>query len=156
SVAGWAGGKAWITPGLLIARGNIARDVLVPDITGFRDWNFSAGGGDDVIGRRLRDGFDVGAATAVSDPENMSMFDRVALERDEQFNTRISGYTGWEQAARKLIPTPRRAAQVDLTRMVVDSGAKTTGEAVDYLMWRMVRVPAPPATRQAIVTFLTN
>ena len=25
SVAGWAGGKAWITPGLLIARGNIAR-----------------------------------------------------------------------------------------------------------------------------------
>ena len=26
SVAGWAGGKAWITPGLLIARGNIARE----------------------------------------------------------------------------------------------------------------------------------
>jgi uncharacterized protein (DUF1800 family) len=34
SVAGWAGGKAWITPGLLIARGNVARDVLVPDMTG--------------------------------------------------------------------------------------------------------------------------
>src|SRR5262249_21905212 len=42
SVAGWAGGKAWITPGLLIARGNVARDVLIPDMTGFRDWNFSA------------------------------------------------------------------------------------------------------------------
>ena len=26
SVAGWAGGKAWITPGLLIARGNVARE----------------------------------------------------------------------------------------------------------------------------------
>jgi uncharacterized protein (DUF1800 family) len=36
------GGKAWITPGLLIARGNIAREVLVPDMTGFRDWNFNA------------------------------------------------------------------------------------------------------------------
>ena len=46
----------------------------------------------------------------------MSTFDRVALERDEQFNTRISGYIGWEQAARKLIPTPRHAAQFDLTR----------------------------------------
>ena len=42
SVAGWAGGKAWITPGLLIARGNVARDVLIPDMTGFRDWNFTA------------------------------------------------------------------------------------------------------------------
>src|SRR5690606_20153027 len=37
SVAGWAGGTAWITPGLLIARGNVARDVLIPDVTGFRD-----------------------------------------------------------------------------------------------------------------------
>ena len=71
SVAGWAGGKAWITPGLLIARGNVARDVLIPDMTGFRDWNFTAGT-DDVLGRRLRDGYDVGAATAVNDPSKMT------------------------------------------------------------------------------------
>src|SRR5262245_13849257 len=83
SVAGWAGGKAWITPGLLIARGNVARDVLIPDITGFRDWNFSAGS-DDLLGRRLRDGYDIGAATAVSDPANMSAFDRAALERADR------------------------------------------------------------------------
>src|SRR5204862_81132 len=84
------------------------------DITGFRDWNFSALG-DDIIGRRFRDGYDIGAATAVNDPTNMTAFDRAALERDEQFNTRISGYIGWQQAARKLIPTPRPAAQCDLT-----------------------------------------
>jgi len=155
SVAGWAGGKAWITPGLLIARGNVARDVLIPDMTGFRDWNFSAGT-DDVLGRRLRDGYDVGAATAVNDPAKMSTFDMVALERDEQFNTRISGYIGWEQAARKLIPTPRNAAQFDLTRMVLASGSKTTGEAVDYLMGRMLRVPTAAVTREAFVTFLTK
>jgi hypothetical protein len=155
SVAGWAGGKTWITPGLLIARGNVARDVLIPDMTGFRDWNFTAGT-DDILGRRLRDGFDIGAATAVSDPAKMSAFDTVALERDEQFNTRISGYVGWEQAARKLIPTPRNAAQFDLTRMVLDSGSRTTGEAVDYLMWRMLRVPTATATRDAFVTFLTR
>jgi hypothetical protein len=155
SVAGWAGGKAWITPGLLIARANVARDVLIPDMTGFRDWNFSAGT-DDVLGRRLRDGYDIGAATAVNDPSKMSTFDMVAMERDEQFNTRISGYIGWEQAARKLIPTPRNAAQFDLTRMVLESGSKTTVEAVDYLMWRMLRVPAATATRDAFVTFLTK
>jgi hypothetical protein len=155
SVAGWAGGKAWITPGLLIARGNIARDVLIPDMTGFRDWNF-ASGADDLIGRRLRDGYDIGAATAVNDPSNMTAFDRAALERDEQFNTRISGYIGWQQAARKLIPTPRQAAQFDLTRMVLDSGSRTAGDAVDYLIWRMVRVPMAKVTRDSFVSFLTS
>jgi hypothetical protein len=155
SVAGWAGGKAWITPGLLIARGNVARDVLVPDMTGFRDWNFNAGS-DNVLGQRLRDGLDVGAATAVNDPSNMSAFDMAALERDERFNTRISGYVGWQQAARKLIPTPRRAAQLDLTAMVIDGGARTPAEAVDYLLWRLLRVPAAQATRDALVTFLTR
>jgi hypothetical protein len=155
SVAGWAGGKAWITPGLLIARGNVAREVLVPDMTGFRDWNFSAGT-DDLLGQRLRDGYDIGAATAVNDPANMSAFDRAALERDEQFNTRISGYIGWEQAARKLIPTPRHAARFDLTQMVVASGSRTTADAVDYLAWRLLRVPAAQPTRDAFVSFLTG
>jgi uncharacterized protein (DUF1800 family) len=155
SVAGWAGDRAWITPNLLIARGNVARDVLIPDMTGFRDWNFSAGT-DDVLGQRLRDGYDIGAATAVSDPANMSTFDRVALERDEKFNTRISGYIGWEQAARKLIPTPRDAARFDLSAMVMAGGATSTAEAVDYLLWRFLRVPAAEATREALVKFLTN
>jgi hypothetical protein len=155
SVAGWAGGKAWITPGLLIARGNVARDVLMPDMTGFRDWNFTAGS-DDVLGRRLREGYDVGAATAVNDPSKMSTFDMVALERDERFNTRISGYVGWQQAARKLIPTPRQAAQFDVSQMVLDGGAKTTAEAVDYLLGRMLRVPAAKPTRDAFVAFLTR
>ena len=155
SVAGWAGGKAWITPGLLIARGNVAREVLIPDMTGFRDWNFSAGS-DDILGRRLRDGYDIGAATAVNDPSNMSAFDRVALERDEKFNTRISGYVGWEQAARKLIPTPRQAARFDLTELVLKSGANTTTEAVNYLTRRTLRVPLAESTRDSLVAFLTK
>ena len=124
-------------------------------MTGFRDWNFNAGS-DNVLGERLRDGYDIGAATAVNDPAKMSEFDRVALERDEKFNTRISGYIGWQQAARKLIPTPRQAAQFDLTEMVVQSDAKTTAEAVDYLLWRMLRVPTAKATRDALVEFLTK
>jgi hypothetical protein len=155
SVAGWAGGNAWITPGLLMARGNVAREVLIPDMTGFRDWNFLAGT-DDVLGQRLRAGYDIGAATAVSDPANMSDFDRVALERDEKFNTRISGYIGWEQAARKLIPTPRDAARFDLTEMVLASGAVTTADAVDHLASRLLRVPAAATLRGALVAFLTQ
>ncbi len=155
SVAGWAGGRAWITPGLLMARGNVAREVLIPDMTGFRDWNFSAGS-DDVLGRRLRDGYDVGAATALNDPATMSEFDRVALERDEQFNTRISGYIGWQQAARKLIPTPRHAARFEVTAMLAAPDVATAGDAVDVLLARLVRVPVAPATRDALVAFLTK
>jgi len=34
--------------------------------------------------------------------------------------------------------------------------AKTTAEAVDYLLWRLLRVPAAQATRDALVTFLTK
>ena len=155
SVAGWVGGKAWITPGLLIARGNIARDVLMPDMTGFVDWNFRAGG-DGVIGQRLRDGYDIGAATAVSDPSRMSTFDRVALERDEKFNTRISGYTGWTRAARKLIPTPRHAARFDLTAMVLAHGAKTAADAVDELAGRFLRVPLASETRSTFIAVLVK
>ena len=32
TVAGWANGKSWITPGLLLARGNFVYDTLYPDI----------------------------------------------------------------------------------------------------------------------------
>jgi hypothetical protein len=40
--------------------------------------------------------------------------------------------------------------------MVLTSGAKTTAEAVDYLTWRLLRVPAAKETRDALVAFLTN
>src|SRR5262249_5971728 len=43
TVAGWAQGRAWITPGLLLARGNFARDVLFPDIINFSDPMFNPG-----------------------------------------------------------------------------------------------------------------
>jgi hypothetical protein len=35
---------------------------------------------DDLLGQCLRDGCDIGAATAVNDRANMSAFDRPALE----------------------------------------------------------------------------
>jgi hypothetical protein len=40
--------------------------------------------------------------------------------------------------------------------MVLTSGAKTTSEAVDYLTWRMLRVPIAKQTRSALVEFLTK
>ena len=153
SVAGWAQGQSWITPALIQERGNVAFDFLFPNVTRFRDPNLLYGSAGEA-GQRLRRGYDFLSATALDDPGVMSMFDLAAKERDEQFNTRISSYLGYEQAMRKLIPTPRRAAQIDLTRMILDSGAATTSEAVDYLLDRFVRLPVSSNTRDGLVALL--
>ncbi|MCE2540847.1 MAG: hypothetical protein J4G16_10805 [Acidobacteria bacterium] len=55
---------------------------------------------------------------------------------------------------RKLIPTPRGAAQFDMTRMVLDSGASTTDEAVDHLLGRFLRMPVATELRDALVELL--
>ena len=157
SVAGWAQGRSWITPALLQERGNIAYDYLFPDIIDFRDPNhLSSRGGAGLVGDRLRRGFDFGAATGLEEPGTRSAFDMVALERDELFNTRVSTYRGWERAVRQLIPTPRGPARIDLSRMVLASGATTTSEAVDHLMTRFLRVPVSTGTRESLVTFLND
>jgi hypothetical protein len=40
--------------------------------------------------------------------------------------------------------------------MVLESGAKTSREAVDYFTWRLLRVPPATATRERLVAFLTG
>ncbi len=154
SVAGWAQGRAWITPALILERGNVAFDYLFPDVVNFRDPNFLSPRGIGVVGDRLRSGYDFGSAIALNDPSNMSAFDLVALERDELFNTRISNFRGWARAHRQLIPTPRGGARINLSKMVMASGSATTGDAVDYLLSRFLRVPIAMATRDAFVTLL--
>ena len=154
SVAGWAQGRSWITPALIQERGNVAFNYLFPDVIDFHDPNFLRRAGDGIVGERLRNGFGFGSAIALDDPGRMTAFDLAAQERDELYNTRVSGYRAWAQAMQKLIPTPRGAARIDMTRMILDAGAETTGEAVDYLLARFLRMPASPDVRDALVEFL--
>ena len=141
SVAGWAQGKSWITPASLQERGNVAFDYLFPGVIDFDDPNFLSRQGDGIVGERLRRGYDFSAAIALDDPDRMSAFEMAARERDELFNTRVSGYRAWAQAMRKLIPTPRGATRVDMTQIILDSGSATTREAVDALLDRFLRMP---------------
>ena len=154
SVAGWAQGRSWITPALIQERGNVAFNFLFPDVVDFHDPNFLRRSGDGIVGERLRNGYAFSSAIALDDPGRMTAFDLAATERDELFNTRVSGYRAWAQAMQKLIPTPRGAARIDLTRMVLDAGAETTAEAVDYLLARFLRMPAAADVREALVEFL--
>ena len=157
SVAGWAQGKSWITPAFLQERGNVAFGYLFPDVIDFQDPNFLSRRGDGLVGERLRRGYDFSAVIALDDdPDKMSAFDLAARERDELFNTRVSGYRAWDQAVRKLIPTPRGAARINLTQIVLDSGAATTGEAVDALLGRFLRIPVSSDLRDAFVALLDD
>ena len=159
SVAGWAQGRSWITPATLQERGNVAFGYLFPNVIDFQDPNFLSLNGDGIVGERLRRGYDFSAAIAlddVDDPGKMLSFDLANRERDELFNTRVSGYRAWDQAVRKLIPTPRGAARLDMTAIVLDSGATTTGEAVDALLGRFLRMPVSSALRDVLVALLDD
>ena len=154
SVAGWAQGQAWITPALLQRRGNVAFNVLFPDVVGFQDPNFMPSGGDAIIGERLRSGQNFTAAIALDPTAEQTAFNMAARERDELFNTRVSGYRAWATAMQKLIPTPRGAVRIDMTRMVLDAGATTTTEAVDHLLGRFLRMPVSAEFRSGLIEFL--
>ena len=155
SVAGWAQGQSWITPGLLQERGNVAFNYLFPNAIAFRDPNFLSRSGDGAVGERLRSGQNFSSAIALEDQTaEMTAFDMVNRERDELFNTRVSGYLAWAQAMQKLIPTPRGAARIDMTRMVLDAGATNTSEAVDYLLGRFLRMPVSTDLRDGLVEML--
>ena len=53
NVAGWAGGRTWITPSTLLQRGNLFRDVLFPDVKGFRPPDRAMSATDSRVGERL-------------------------------------------------------------------------------------------------------
>jgi hypothetical protein len=114
-------------------------------------------GGDYQIAQvndKLALGFDVTAATKPDSKDLTSM--SMQADRDEDFNTRLASYRGWQQALQKVKPIPRDTAQLSLTTMVKQSGARTTAEAVDYLVARFISVPIDAQTKAGIADFLTK
>jgi uncharacterized protein (DUF1800 family) len=59
NVAGWAGGRTWITPSTLLQRGNLFRDVLFPDVNGFRPPDRAMSATDARVGERLAQGMNI-------------------------------------------------------------------------------------------------
>jgi len=159
TVAGWAQGRAWITPGLLLARGNFARDVLFPDIINFVDPNFNPGAEVKRVNDRILAGYSIGEATVDQEPGGGGMEggDRTmanVIAGAEDFNTRYGSLVGWQEAVRRIKPIPRAAAQFDLSAQVMNAGAKTAGDAVDHLSLRLLSVPVSSTVRNTLVTFL--
>jgi hypothetical protein len=155
TVAGWANGRSWITPGLLLTRGNFAYDVVFPDINFLPPDRYP--GGDyqiAAVNDKLAQGYDVTSATKPDSKEVTSM--SMQVDRDEDFNTRLASYRGWQTALQRVKPIPRTTAQLDLTKMVLDSGSRTAQQAVDYLLARFLSVPVDDATRKRLGEFLAR
>jgi uncharacterized protein (DUF1800 family) len=153
TVAGWANGKSWITPGLLLARGNFVYDTLYPDINflppdryPLTDYKIGA------VNEKLALGLDVTTATKPEAKEVTSM--SMQADRDEEFNTRLASFRGWQMALQKVKPIPRATAQLDLSAMILGAGCKTTRDAADYLLARFVSVPLAANTHEHIAKFL--
>ena len=151
NVAGWAGGRSWITPGSLLQRGNLFRAVLFPDADSFVAPDRILPGVYADVGRRIEAGLSITAATQEGDAESSMLADR-----DEDFNTRYGGYMGYVMAFDRLKLVPRHTPDIDLVAMVDAAGVSEAGEVVDYLVARFLRTGLEESAREALVDFLRD
>ena len=156
TVAGWAGGQSWITPGLLLERGNFARDVLFPDIGFLPPDRYTGGGEVRRVAERIREGMDITSATMDDTKSGARAESNLNADRDEEFNTRYGSFRGSQMAIERVKPIPRDTAQVNLSRMVLNQHLKNTAEVVDYLVRRFMRVAPSDSTRAKLVAFLNK
>ena len=155
NVAGWAGGRTWITPSTLLQRGNLFRDVLFPDVKGFRPPDRSMSRTDQGVGERLARGMDITEATKEGDTApNMMAESNMMVDRDEDYNTRYGGYKGNLIAFERTKTIPRHPATIDLTAMARAAGADTVDKVVDHFIHRFLSVPLADKDRAVLVKFL--
>ncbi|MEX2481706.1 MAG: DUF1800 domain-containing protein [Gammaproteobacteria bacterium] len=163
TVAGWSYGRSWITPSLLIERGNFALDLVFPDIEfvpADRYPVYPSGEEIRAVHRRLRAGEDVTSATRPVDAESGMSDDMMAMsnqvDRDEAFNTRYGSYRGWQMAIERVRPIERDLPRLDLTALVVQAELASPLAVVDYLTARFFAVPLDESTRRTLADAFEN
>jgi hypothetical protein len=153
TVAGWAQGRSWITPGLLLERGNFARDVLFPDVNFIPPDRYNGSPDIRVVSQRIREGADI--TTATSQAEGVVVAEsNMAADRDEDFNTRYASYRGWQMAIEKVKAIPRNTARLDLAAMVRANRLTNSTHVVDYFLARFLSVQPAADARARLIKFL--
>ncbi len=156
TVAGWSYGRSWVTPSLLIERGNFALDVMFADIEFIptdRYPEYAAGSEIRQVHQRIRAGMDMTAATApVAKDGGMAMMAMSnQVDHAEEFNTRYASYRGWQMAIERVKPLPRDIARIELTRLVTANELATPAAVVDFFAARFLSVPLDTTTRQKMI-----
>jgi hypothetical protein len=151
NVAGWAGGRTWITPATLLQRGNLFRDVLFADAKTFRAPDRLMPATYARVGDNIAKGMNITEATkeGTGDAESNAQVDR-----DEDYNTRYASYRGYLMAFERTKPIPRRVADLSLVSMIAAAHADTVEAAVDHFAKRFLSVPLSSRDRAAFVDFM--
>jgi uncharacterized protein (DUF1800 family) len=156
TVAGWAQGRSWITPGLLLERANFMRDILFPTISFLPPDRYTGSGEVRRVADRLRDGMDITAATKDDSKTGGMAESNMEADRDEDFYTRYGSFRGSQLAIERVKPIRRDVADPNLTAMIEKADVATAGQAVDYLIRRFMSVAPDDAARQRLTAFLTK
>jgi hypothetical protein len=161
NVAGWEGGRSWITPATLVERGNFAKQVLFPDIGEYLSPDRVLTQIYRDVGTKLNVGLDITSATVVGAASGnsmnmMSSSDMMVAVSDEEYNTRYGAYHGTIMAMRRVKPVLRVPATIDLVAMVQRQGLATTSDVVDHFQTRLLRLPLSSEHRDVLIGFLTR
>jgi len=150
NVAGWAGGRTWITPATLMQRGNLFRDVLFADPKTFRAPDRLMPATYARVGENLGKGMNITEATkeGTGDAESNAQVDR-----DEDYNTRYASYRGYVMAFERTKPIGRHVAELNLVSMTAAAHADTPEAIVDYFAKRFLSVPLRATDRAAFTEF---
>lgn len=157
NVAGWAHGRSWITPGLLLARGNVIYDTVYPPIN-FVAPDRVANGLYQIepVADKLAQGQDITTATKPDGKGSGEMSMSNQGDRDEDFNTRLASYHAWRKAIENVKPIERNTAQLNVSAMLRQAKCTTTDEAVAYLVKRFVSVKVSPEVQAKIAAMLSQ
>lgn len=150
NVAGWSGGRTWITPATLLDRGNAMHSVVFPPGPG--DYDRPDRTLPSIYRRvkeRLRRGMNITNATRSGD-SGASML----ADADEDYNTRFGGYRGYVLAFERVKLVPRHAPDFSLASMVRAAGAESASDAIDHLLARFLRAPLREHDRRQLVQLL--
>jgi hypothetical protein len=150
NVAGWAGGRTWITPATLLQRGNLFREVLFADARGFRAPDRQMPPIYARVGENLAKGMNITEATKEGGGDAES---NAQVDRDEDYNTRYASYRGYVMAFERTRPIARHLADLNLAAMVGAAGATTPEAVVDYFASRLLSVPLGAKDRAAFIEF---
>jgi len=161
NVAGWEGGRSWITPATLVERGNFAKQVLFPDVGEYLAPDRALTKIYRDVGTKLDVGLDITSATVVGasmagSMNMMSSSDMMVAISDEEYNTRYAGYHGTVLAMRRVRPVPRVPAVIDLVAIVQNQNLAVTSEVVEHFEERLLRVPLSGEHRNALIKFLNR
>lgn len=162
TVAGWTTGRSWITPGLLIARGNFVYDAIYPDVYFVPHDRVPPG---NFAVREMSDKMALGidpsqplqpaqaaASSGAAGDQGMAAASSRMADADEDFNTRLGSLRGWQMAIQRVKPIVRDTAAWNMATLT--KGCSTPDQVVDVLLKRFVSVPVSAATREGLVRFL--